>query len=70
MEERISHAVRECLAECNDWDHPLPALAAYVARLLEQGWESAAAHEVGREALRILDPQNPVLKNGEGKSSA
>jgi len=67
MDERTSNAVRECIAYCEDWNNPLPDINDFVGRLAKQGWDLADARIVGHKALQILDPQHPLLKNGNGQ---
>jgi len=66
MSPRVTEAARECVANCENWNKPLPEISSYVQRLLDvPGWPPKEANEVGRVALRILDPQHPLLKNGD-----
>jgi len=67
MDQRISHAVRDCLSECEDWSKPLPHVSAFVDRLIAQGWSCWDARQVGNYVMQLLDPDNPALKNGDGK---
>jgi len=68
-DQRLLDAARECIAQCNNWENPLPALASCVEQLIEKGWEPAAAHQVGIRALRTLAPDHPLLRDRNGKDT-
>jgi len=59
-ERRITTAACECLIHCSDWDNPTAGIAKRVQTLIAAGWDSTDAREVGRRALEILDPLQPL----------